>query len=37
VRLQRRPLPASVTGLVGGFDVMIGVAVASVVAGASPR
>jgi formate-nitrite transporter family protein len=34
VRLQRRPLPASVTGLVGGFDVMIGVAVASVVAGA---
>jgi formate/nitrite transporter FocA (FNT family) len=32
-RLQRRPLSAVSTGLVGGFDVMIGVAVASVVAG----
>jgi formate/nitrite transporter FocA (FNT family) len=33
-RLARRPLSAVATGLVGGFDVMIGVAVSSVVAGA---
>lgn len=33
-RLNRRPLAAMSTGLVGGFDVMIGVAVASTVAGA---
>jgi formate/nitrite transporter FocA (FNT family) len=33
-RLSRRPLAAAATGLVGGFDVMIGVAVAAVVAGA---
>ncbi|HZU40121.1 MAG TPA: formate/nitrite transporter family protein [Solirubrobacteraceae bacterium] len=33
-RLQRRPLSAAATGLVGGFDVMIGVAVMTVVAGA---
>jgi formate/nitrite transporter FocA (FNT family) len=33
-RLNRRPLSAAATGLVGGFDVMIGVAVAAVVAGA---
>jgi formate/nitrite transporter FocA (FNT family) len=32
-RLSRRPLSAGATGLVGGFDVMIGVAVAAVVAG----
>jgi formate-nitrite transporter family protein len=32
-RLNRRPLAAGATGLVGGFDVMIGVAVAAVVAG----
>lgn len=32
-RLDRRPLAAIATGLVGGFDVMIGVTVASVVAG----
>jgi formate/nitrite transporter FocA (FNT family) len=33
-RLRRRPLSAAATGLVGGFDVMIGVAVDTVVAGA---
>ncbi len=33
-RLSRRPLAAAATGLVGGFDVMIGVAVASVLSGA---
>jgi formate/nitrite transporter FocA (FNT family) len=33
-RLNRRPLAAAATGLVGGFDVMIGVTVASVLAGA---
>jgi len=33
-RLARRPLAAAATGLVGGFDVMIGVAVATVLAGA---
>jgi formate/nitrite transporter FocA (FNT family) len=33
-RLSRRPLSAASTGLVGGFDVMIGVGVATVVAGA---
>lgn len=33
-RLARKPFSAAATGLVGGFDVMIGVAVASVVAGA---
>src|SRR5437588_70947 len=33
-RLARRPLAAAATGLVGGFDVMVGVAVATVVAGA---
>ncbi|HET9093603.1 MAG TPA: formate/nitrite transporter family protein [Solirubrobacteraceae bacterium] len=33
-RLSRRPLAAAATGLVGGFDVMIGVGVSSVVAGA---
>jgi formate/nitrite transporter FocA (FNT family) len=33
-RLQRRPLAAAATGLVGGVDVMVGVAVASVTAGA---
>src|SRR5579875_283995 len=33
-RLNRRPLAAAATGLVGGFDVMIGVAVDTVVAGA---
>jgi formate/nitrite transporter FocA (FNT family) len=33
-RLRRRPLAAFSTGLVGGFDVMIGVAVATTVAGA---
>ena len=33
-RLRRRPLAALSTGLVGGFDVMIGVAVAATVAGA---
>ena len=32
-RLSRRPLSAAATGLVGGFDVMIGVAVAAVLAG----
>ena len=32
-RLNRLPLSAAATGLVGGFDVMIGVAVAAVVAG----
>src|SRR5436190_6060442 len=32
-RLARRPLAAAATGLVGGFDVMIGVAVAAVLAG----
>ncbi|MFL5860156.1 MAG: formate/nitrite transporter family protein [Solirubrobacteraceae bacterium] len=32
-RLGRRPMQAAATGLVGGFDVMVGVAVASVVAG----
>lgn len=32
-RLDRRLLSATATGLVGGFDVMIGVAIASVVAG----
>jgi formate/nitrite transporter FocA (FNT family) len=33
-RLRRRPLSAAATGLVGGFDVMIGVAVDTVLAGA---
>jgi formate/nitrite transporter FocA (FNT family) len=33
-RLARKPFSAAATGLVGGFDVMIGVAVASVAAGA---
>jgi formate/nitrite transporter FocA (FNT family) len=33
-RLNRRPISAAATGLVGGFDVMIGVAVAAVVSGA---
>jgi formate/nitrite transporter FocA (FNT family) len=33
-RLQRKPLAAAATGLVGGIDVMVGVAVASVTAGA---
>lgn len=33
-RLHRTPLAAAATGLVGGFDVMIGVAIAAVVAGA---
>lgn len=33
-RLSRRPLAAAATGLVGGFDVMIGVAVSDVLAGA---
>jgi formate/nitrite transporter FocA (FNT family) len=33
-RLSRRPLSAGATGLVGGFDVMIGVAIATTVAGA---
>lgn len=33
-RLTRRPLSAFATGLVGGFDVMIGVGVATTVAGA---
>lgn len=33
-RLSRRPLAAAATGLVGGFDVMIGVAVSNVLAGA---
>jgi formate/nitrite transporter FocA (FNT family) len=32
-RLNRRPLSAVATGLVGGFDVMIGVAVAAVLTG----
>jgi formate/nitrite transporter FocA (FNT family) len=32
-RLRRRPISAAATGLVGGIDVMIGVAVASVLAG----
>jgi formate/nitrite transporter FocA (FNT family) len=32
-RLGRRPLQAAATGLVGGFDVMVGVAVAAVLAG----
>src|SRR5438309_719131 len=32
-RLERRPMQAAATGLVGGFDVMVGVAVASVLAG----
>ena len=32
-RLSRPPLSAAATGLVGGFDVMIGVAVAAVLAG----
>jgi formate-nitrite transporter family protein len=32
-RLTRRPLSAAATGLVGGFDVMIGVTVAAVLAG----
>lgn len=33
-RLQRKPLAAAATGLVGGVDVMVGVAVAAVSAGA---
>jgi formate/nitrite transporter FocA (FNT family) len=33
-RLRRRPLSAAATGLVGGFDVMIGVAVDTVLSGA---
>ena len=32
-RLNRRPLAAAATGLVGGFDVMIGVAITSVLSG----
>ncbi len=34
LRLSRRPTAAAATGLVGGFDVMVGVAVSSVLAGA---